>query len=262
MSDSFFERGWRVFPVDRPVTDWARGALIDATRALQEPALDHWYQCERTWFVGLDALSNDAQGRIDGGPAFSGTAVDFIDARLGGWPDLHAGQLSGVFPGYPKPRAGESESAFRYRVKRDAAHVDGVLGVGQPKRRFVREPHQFILGIPLTKASVGAAPLVVWEGSHLIMQRAFKTAFEGLTDCAIGDRDVTEAYQAAREEIFETCARVRVTCDPGGSILVHRLALHGVAPWETGASCAPEGRLIAYFRPPMAGGARAWVDAR
>jgi hypothetical protein len=48
---------------------------------------------------------------------------------------------------------------------------------------------------------------------------------------------------------------------PGCAYLLHRLTLHGVAPWDASAQAAPEGRLIAYFRPPMPGGARAWVDA-
>ena len=262
MSKGFFERGWHVFPNEPAVEDWAAVALEDARRALSDPSLDHWYQCERTWFVGLDALSNDGNGRIDGGAALSGAAVDFINEYLGGWPELHRAQVSGVFPGYPRPRDGESDSAFRYRRNRDAAHVDGVIGLGQPKRRFVQEPHQFILGIPLTTASVGAAPLVVWEGSHLIMQRAFTAAFEGVPDQAMTRLDVTEVYQAARREVFETCARVPLPCRPGTSILVHRMTLHGVAAWERDARSAPDGRLITYFRPPMSGGVRAWIKAR
>ena len=32
----------------------------------------------------------------------------------------HKAQLSVIFPGYPKPRAGDSEASFEYRLKRDA----------------------------------------------------------------------------------------------------------------------------------------------
>ncbi|MBE0554438.1 MAG: hypothetical protein IH625_12180, partial [Rhodobacteraceae bacterium] len=42
--------------------------------------------------------------------------------------------------------------------------------------------------------------------------------------------------------------------------LMHRLCLHGVAPWADGAIAAPEGRVIAYFRPELASVAD-WLTA-
>jgi hypothetical protein len=262
MVAGFFERGWAVFPAEPVVSDWSAAALKDALRALRDPALAHWHQCENTWFVGLDALDNDTEGRVPGSEPLSGQAVKFIARRCGGWPALHRAQVSGVFPGYPRPREGESGAAYRYRCKRDAAHVDGVIGIGTPKRRFVTEPHAFILGLPLTQADAKAAPLVVWQGSHEIMREAFRDAFAAARGGnALADLDVTETYQAARSKVFETCPRVVVHGPPGCAFLLHRLTLHGVAAWEEGAQAAPQGRLIAYFRPPMPGGARAWVDA-
>lgn len=262
MNTEFFEKGWAVFAPEAATLEWAQDALTDAIHALKNPAYSQWYQCENTWFVGLDVLNNDALGCISGSAQLSGAAVDFITQTCGGWPALHRGQLSGVFPGYPRPRAGETEAGFRYRARRDAAHVDGVLGVGTPKRRFVQEPHAFILGLPLTRADPGAAPLVVWEGSHEIMKDAFRVAFAQTQTTDMPRTDVTEVYQAARREVFETCPRVVVHAPPGAAIVVHRLALHGVAPWSDGATADPEGRLIAYFRPPIAGGVRAWIDMR
>ncbi len=72
--------------------------------------------------------------------------------------------------------------------------------------------------------------------------------------------DVTEAYHAARREVFETCARVVVHARPGEAYLIHRLALHGVAPWRAGAKAPPEGRMIAYFRPEI-GSPADWIEA-
>lgn len=239
---------------------WAKAARVDAMRALADPSLAHWYHCENTWFVGLDALNNDADGRLSGGPDLCGAAVAFVSEHCGGWPELHRAQVSGVFPGYPKPRAGESAAGFRYRLNRDAAHVDGILGKGDPKRRFVEEPHAFILGLPLSMADADAAPLVVWEGSHRILKDGLRNAFENAGTDDLCSVDVTEVYQDARRRVFETCRRGVVPGLPGSAILVHRLALHGVAPWADKARAAPEGRLIAYFRPPMPGGPRAWVD--
>jgi hypothetical protein len=262
MVRDFDRTGWTVFPPEPAVTNWVRHARQDAMRALSDPDLKQWYQCEGTWFVGLDALDNDAAGRIGASEPLSGAAMDFLAGRFGGLLPLHKGQMSGVFPGYPRPRVGESDAAFRYRRDRDAAHVDGVMGIGAPKRRFVQEPHAFILGLPLSEATADAAPLVVWEGSHLIMQAAFAQAFADHDPAALESLDVTDAYQAARKAVFETCARVVVHGAPGSAYVVHRLALHGVAPWASTASSAPEGRLIAYFRPPMPGGAAVWFKGR
>lgn len=256
--NGFDRTGHAVFPPEPGVLAWAKEARTDARRALRDPALAHWYECERTWFVGLDALDNDLSGRVGNSEPLSGKAVDFIASRCGFWPELHKGQVSGVFPGYPRPRAGESEAGFRYRQKRFAAHVDGVIGVGRPKRRFVQEPHAFILGLPLTQADAEAAPLVVWEGSHRIMQSAFQKAFAAF-DGAPEALDVTEIYQAARADVFERCKPVPVVAELGGAMLLHRLIVHGVGLWEPDAQAAPEGRLIAYFRPPMPGGAAAWA---
>ncbi|WP_246039788.1 hypothetical protein [Sulfitobacter sabulilitoris] len=249
-----------MFPPEPDMCDWARHARRAAQRAVADPSHAAQFQCKGTWFVGLDALDNDPQGRVAGAGPLRGAAVEAIRA-VHGWPALHRAQISITYPDYPKPRATETDAAFAYRRDRDAAHVDGVLGLGSPKRRFVREPHSFILGVPLTDAAPQAAPLVVWDGSHRIMRDAFARAFAGRDPATLGDLDVTETYQAARRTAFETCARVVVHGAPGSAYVVHRLALHGVAPWGQGATAAPEGRMIAYFRPPMPGGAAAWVAA-
>lgn len=73
--------------------------------------------------------------------------------------------------------------------------------------------------------------------------------------------DVTEIYASARREVFETCPRVALPAAPGEAILLHRLTLHGVAPWAAGATADPMGRAIAYFRPEMPGGIAAWLES-
>lgn len=238
------QRGWARFPSDPRLRDWARAASLRADAALADPALAHWHQCEGTWFVGVDALDNDAQGAV-GGVALEGVVLD----ALAPLPPLHRAQLSAIFSGYPRPRDGEGDAAFRYRRDRDGAHVDGLLPEGDARRRHLREPHAWILGLPLTDAPPDAAPLVVWEGSHHVMRAAFARAFDGTDPEGWGEVDVTDAYHAARREVFATCRRVAVHACPGEAYVVHRLALHGVAPWA-----APEGppRIIAYFRPELA----------
>ncbi|WP_295317683.1 hypothetical protein, partial [Roseobacter sp.] len=233
------ETGWALFAPEVATVAWAQKARGAGLRALKAPHLAHMYQCERTWFVGLDALPNGPDGDIDGSGPLRGAAVDAVLAQSGFLPTLHRAQLSVVWPGYPRPREGESDAGFRYRRDRDAAHVDGVMREGSPKRRFVREPHAFIIGVTLTETDPGAAPLVVWEGSHLIMARAFRSAFAGHSPDSLSAMDVTEVYQTARREVFDTCPRILLHGSPGTVSMVHRLALHGVAPWTPGAY-APE----------------------
>ena len=83
--------------------------------------------------------------------------------------------------------------------------------------------------------------MVVWEGSHIIMAEAFQKVFEGHDAQEWSEIDVTEVYQAMRKRVFKTCRRVTVHALPGEAYVLHRLALHGVAPWVKGA-VAPEQR--------------------
>lgn len=249
-------RGWVRFGPDPALLRWARAALPPARAALaQSPAPR---RCGGTWDVGLDLLANDAAGRVGDVP-LDGAAMDAI-ARLFGPLPLHRAQLSAVHPGYPKPSGAESEAAFRYRLTRDAAHVDGLLACGPDRRRMIREPHAYILGLPLTGTGAGASPPVIWEGSHLVMARAFRAALADHPEADWPDVDVTEAYHAARREVFQTCRRVVAHAAPGEAVLIHRLALHGISPWQDGADAPPEGRIIAYFRPELPGGIGAWLS--
>ena len=243
MVEGLAERGWSVFPYDTRLMPWVKAARAASDSALSDPDLAHWYVCEDTWFVGVDALKNSDDGTLKG-TRLTGAVIDHLNPM----PKLHRAQLSVVWPGYPKPREGETEAAFLYRKHKDAAHVDGVRAVGTPKRRFLKEPHAFILGIPLNEVPDNAAPLTVWDGSHHIMRRAFQSAFQNHPPETWPDIDITDIYVAARKEVFDTCQRIEVPAQPGQATLTHRLTLHGVAPW----SAAPDGdRRIAYFRPEL-----------
>lgn len=262
MVEHFFRRGWARFEVDSEILRWVQSAKPAALRAVAAPENVQWHQCQGTWFVGVDALPNDARGGVTRDVPLAGAALEFIAQQIGALPPLHPAQVSVTYPGYPKPRQGETEAGFRYRLNRDAAHVDGVLPIGPDRRRMLKEPHMFILGLPLTDASSDAAPLVVWEGSHERIRAAFQHAFADASPSAWPDIDVTEIYQAARRTIFSECARVELPAAPGEAILVHRLALHGVAPWSASARAEPAGRAIAYFRPLHPQGPVAWLADR
>ncbi|MEM7213281.1 MAG: hypothetical protein AAF479_15580 [Pseudomonadota bacterium] len=258
----FLERGWVTFPHDPALQDWVDAARPVAERLEHDPVLQsQWLRCGDTWFAGVNVFPNDASGAApaDGVPALQGSVFEFIEETLAfsGF-DWDPAQISVCYPGYPRPWHGESEAAFRFRRDRDAAHVDGLRRTDPGRRRSPAETHAFILGIPLNPAPRDAAPLVVWERSHELMRGAFRARLSGIPAEDWSAEDVTDTYTAARRKAFESCTRRTVAVQPGECYLVHRLALHGVAPWSAGAD-APAKRAIAYFRPdPFPGASPGW----
>ena len=259
MPGDFFERGWCRFPRDRGLSEWVAATLPAARQTVEAPENARWRRCGGTWFAGVNVLPNDATGAVCGGPALSGQAVDFVTSKFGlGRFAWDPGQVSACYPGYPKPMAEESQAAFRYRLKRDAAHIDGFARIGPERRRYLSEHHSFLLGIPMVEADEGASPLVVWEGSHRVVRETFEAEYDGVAPADWAGRDVTETYHAVRRRIFEECRRVQVHARPGEAYLVHRLALHGISPWAENARAGPDGRMIVYFRPATLA-ARDWL---
>lgn len=241
MLDDFARKGWRQLS-GPAIAAWARAAGPVARRAVTDSA-DPW-RCGGTWFVGLDALPNGPDGAVAG--------VAFPWGELGLAPvALHPGQLSVVRPGYPQPSAAESEAAFRFRRNRDAAHLDGLIAEGAEKRRRIAEPHRWIVGMALNAADADASPLTVWEGSHEVMRKGLMAALRDVPPADWGNIDITEAYQAARKQVFDTCPRRALPQRLGEAVVLHRLLVHGVAPWAEGAAAEAPGRMIAYFRPLM-----------
>ena len=260
MVEALLEKGWVRYPSEPAVLDWAAAAYEVARERVSDPEEQRlWLRCEGTWFVGVDALPNDSNGVVAGSGPLTGAAYTAARSLYGHLP-LHRGQVSVVYPGYPRPREGEGEGAFRYRQKRDAAHVDGLLPVGVERRRMLKERHAYILGLPLTECGAGASPVSVWEGSHHVMRAAFERGLADIPEAEWDSVDLTGVYHAARREVFATCNRITVPAQPGETYLIHRLTLHGVAHWEEGAEAPEDGRMIAYFRPELPKGCRDWLD--
>jgi len=231
--------GFVVFDHDTRVARWAAAAQrVGETLAADPEIAARNLRHGNTWFVGVDALPNAADGSVEGVP-LAGPWEDHV-------PDLpqHAAQLSIIYPGYPQRDPDQSAANHRYRVDRMAAHVDGLLPEGPQRRRFAREFHAYILGLPLT--DVPAAPTVVWPGSHRILQAALADAIGAQP---IQQVDLTDAYHAARRQVFEHSTPVPIRARPGQSFLIHRFALHGTAPWD---GTGQEGRMVAFFRPELA----------
>ena len=237
VADALARDGYAVYPHNPRVADWAKAAYALGCEVLRGGGERRH---GRTWFVGVDALPNAPDGSVAGVP-LAGEWMRHVAVP----PTWHAAQLSVVFPGYPLQDANESDAAHRFRRNRDAAHVDGLLPEGPEKRRHLREPHGFIVGLPLN--DVTASPLVVWRGSHVIMRAAFQRAFAGHDPKDWGDLDVSDVYQAARRTVFETCERIPLVATAGQALLLNRHLLHGVAPWNP--AIAGDMRMVAYFRP-------------
>ncbi len=235
--------GWQIIGPDPAIAAWAAACLPVAEAAIVADAAG--WRCGGTWHAGVDVLPNGPAGAV-GGVAFPWAALPVVPMPL------HRGQVSVIRPGYPQAWDGESPLAFGYRQTRDAAHLDGVLPVGADRRRMVKEPHAWILGLPLTASA--QSPLVVWEGSHIIIRNALMAVLQDHDPNTWADIDITDAYHAARRMIFASCRRVELVAAPGQATLIHRLCLHGMAPWGQGQG----ERMIAYFRP-MLGSVGEWL---
>jgi len=254
-----FEKGWCRFQFDETLMQWIAHALPCARETVAAEENAQWLRCGGTWFAGVNLLPNAADGSVCGSDALQGKASDFIRQALGlDNFDWDRAQLSVCYPGYPQPMPGETKAAYGYRRDRDAAHVDGFLAEGPDRRRHLREYHGFILGIPMVEFNAGASPFVVWEGSHEVIRTTFTEQFRGVPVEQWGEIDITGVYHQVRRKIFGLCKRVEIHARPGEAYLVHRLALHGVAPWQGIASATPDGRMICYFRPET-GGPESWL---
>lgn len=257
----FLAKGWCRFDYDAALACWAERALPVAQACVAAPENAKWLRCGGTWFIGVNVLPNAPDGSVAGEMPLAGRAVDFIRRELGLTEfDWDRGQVSVVYPGYPKRVSSESDAAFSYRCERDAAHIDGVLREGPERRRFLRNYHEFVLGIPLVEVQPDTSPFVVWENSHEHVRRAFRDRFGDMQPECWPQEDVTDLYREVRRRIFATCRRVEVTAKPGEAYLVHRLTLHGIAPWSGSESGGNNGRMIVYFRPESAS-PEAWLSA-
>lgn len=238
--------GWR--RVDSPaLAAWAAAVAPVAQAVVADAGPEAWRH-GGTWFVGVDALPNDAAGAVAGG-----AGLPWADLPLAPVP-LHRAQLSVVRPGYPQADPDETEAAARFRRVRDAAHLDGLLPVGPTRARMIREPHAWVLGVGLFGGGPGAAPTVVWPGSHRILHEGLAGALAGHPPAQWDGVDVTAAYMAARARVFATCDRVEVALAPGQGVVLHRHLLHGMAPWTAGGGA----RAVAWFRP-LLPSVQAWM---
>ncbi len=248
LSAHFYTHSWCSFARDPALVQWIAHALPAAKNAVQAPQHAHWWRHDNTWFVGVNALDNDDLGCVGQSAPLSGQAVHFIQNTLQIDPiSWDRGQVSVLCRGYPGQDGTESAAASRFRRQQYAAHVDG-LQRDEHQRRHLNEPHAFILGIPMVPYSAQHAPLVVWEGSHTLVQAALKERLMSIDPALWHTQDVTDTYRQARQAAFARCNMRQLVVEPGAAYLLHRLAVHGTLPWQDEHDL-PHGRMICYFRP-------------
>ena len=262
MTQNYEDNGWVKFKYDAKLYDWLKTVSREVFSEIQNhDNRNNWLRYQGTWFSGVNVLKNNIQGAVVGGLRLdtdsSRWALEKFNVKEIKW---DKGQVSVCYPGYPKPAHSESLAAFKYRLKKAAAHVDGLHPIGKEKIRKLKEQHAFILGIPVTLSSKKASPLVVWEGSQKIVKHYFKKSLSNVDPNDWGNIDLTTLYHQARREIFQSCRKVEIHATPGESYIVHRMALHGVAPWDGRAKADKDGRVIIYFRPEVKFSKMGWLN--
>lgn len=242
----YLKYGYRVFDQEQQISDWIASAIKHAQEALVSPDNRHWYRYQNTWFVGVNVLNNRPDGSIGCGPELGGRAISFIEQSLTNRPiHLDRGQISVCFDGYPKKDISEPKTNHAYRLRRDAAHIDGVMK--HDGDRYLVEHHDYILGIAMNMVEAQASPFVVWQGSHRLMQTALCDYLSNYPKDKWRTTPISEVYSQTRKRILNECRRVELALKPGQALVAHRHLLHGTAPWKAVNETEP--RMLCFFRP-------------
>lgn len=259
MNAADFEReGAIVFPPEESISNWLETAAPVVEKILSNLASDDpWLRHGKTWYAGVNVLPNDKAGRVANGIELDGAGIRWLSKHFQ-FSGFDRGQVSVIYPGYPKQDAKESDAAHRFRIRRMAAHVDGLIPSGPQKRRFIEEPHAFVLGIPMGDYDEAASPMVYWPGSHHLFREKITTFLQAFPVTQWAKIDVTNAYADIRRHIMDQFDPVPLCVPKGGCYVLDRHLLHGVAPW---ADSTTQARKIVYFRPDVTGGISEWIKS-
>ncbi len=255
------QNSWAVCEPDKRMLTWIRNAKNTAQQKLKVDGFDKTQlRCGGTWFVGANFLDNDSFGTLNK-VRLEGMAIEAILERYGRlFCEWDRAQISICYPGYPKPSKQETAAAFSFRKNSFGAHVDGILPIGNPKRRYAKEYHAFIFGIPLEDYNQFAAPVVVWEGSHRIIRTFLSRVLLQNGVEKWKNLDITQIYAEARKEALSKCKKKIIHVPLGGCYVLHRLAVHGIMPWKKRGNSEAESRMVAYFRPILKD-SQFWLDS-
>ena len=247
----FVQQGWTQLPVSAELTAWQEQTLPTAIACMQAPEFQQWWRYQDTWFVGVNALPNDASGALANGPTLPAKLLHLLANYVGcASLELDQAQISACMPGYPKTSTDESIASFAFRTQHYAAHLDGLRPLGPQRQRHLTEQHSFILGIPLSSHLPEAGPVMVWPGSHKLVQSWLQSELSHLPAEQWQEQDLTKSYQSVRKHILETIEPVPIHVPQGGAYLIHRHTIHGQGLWpENVDNVGKQGRIIAYFRP-------------
>ena len=260
---AFHARGWVRLGWDRPDGGLGGKAASGPTMALTQASEGAEFRCDGAWFPGDQyrwPTAQTAARRSLGVPPLGGAPLRFLAEALGfAGLAFDRAQLSVCFPGYPRQGA----RGDRGRLRLSLASATPPMSTGCGARCRARADGGSRRPTASSSACRWWRPIRPRARSRSGRARTrscaapSREAFAGAPPERWREIDVTEAYQEARQRCFETCARVPLPARRGESTIVHRLALHGVAPWTAPANAPP--RAIAYFRPdPFPGAAPDW----
>ena len=164
-------QGYYVWPWRQDIFQWSQSLLTPARQAMATPEHQHWWHHQNTWFVGVNALPNNPHGQVAKGKAMMSWLQGLLETYCLHAPlNLDKGQISTCHMGYPQQDQDEPNQNYYFRKHFYAAHMDGLIPEGKQRRRYLKEYHSFILGVPLTEHDAQAAPLMVWPNSHQRLQ--------------------------------------------------------------------------------------------
>ncbi len=239
-----------LFHYDERLIAWINSILPYADATMTDPANAEWWRWGNTWFAGVNVLPNDKFGACETGLPLQGEAYEFAKHHIPLCDDLDKAQISVCTKGYPKD---DGTAGFAFRQNKDAAHLDGLIK--ENNRRFMQEYHGYILGIALNEVDAKSAPVIVYEGSHKIVQAWLQKRFAGERDW--DKLDLTDEYNILRQEVLQSCPRTILPLRKGEAFILHRHSIHGTARWESEATTP---RKLAFFRPAISVSKTQWLD--
>lgn len=245
------QKGWHRLSASEELNAWSEVHLSAAQNCMGDKQHKQWWRYQNTWFAGVNALPNDDKGAVGDKPPLPQSLrqllADYCQTSIQA---MDQGQISALFPGYPQPDPQQSKAANHFRKHHFAAHLDGLVPHGPDRRRLLTEQHSFILGISLTDHPANAAPLMVWPGSHMILQKWLIDHLGSLPESDWCTFDLTQSYQQTRQQILADIQPQAIHLDQGDAYVFHRHMLHGMGSWPPKAvDHNAQGRILAYFRP-------------
>ncbi len=194
-------------------TPWMRQGLRSPN-----PVNRHGAALRRHLVRGCRRTPQRRDGAVPGGPPFLARPMEFIKNDLRFAPPLHRAQVSVCYPGYPRTSPDETPAAFGFRLNRDASPCRRASGGRPGSPPLPERAAAYIWGFRSRKPVRMPRRWSLWQGSHRHMGKVFTEALANKAQAEWPGIDLTEAYQAARREVFASLPEGGLANEAGGSL--------------------------------------------